>query len=147
MSETNYWDQIDEAFDKVDIYETYDVFKQGASEYPDWKIDMLAVHWTVSEILNGGLRQFFGNSTGILAPEALLGFERIGLPELASTLRSAMSLVGEPYPRERKQREDCLAALIATKTKKVFDEMDDLFIQSDMVVQEALNKYASSKVA
>ena len=32
MSKTNYWDQIEEAFEAVDIYETYDVFKQGSSQ-------------------------------------------------------------------------------------------------------------------
>ncbi|MBE0544817.1 MAG: DUF4375 domain-containing protein [Verrucomicrobia bacterium] len=84
MSKINYWDQIEEAFEAVDIYETYDVFKQGAAKYPEWKIDILAVHWTMSEVVNGGLKQYFGNSTGILAPEAVAGFQRIGKPELAA---------------------------------------------------------------
>jgi hypothetical protein len=111
MKKTDYWDQIEEAFEDVDIYESYEVFKQGSSRYPEWKIDILAVHWTMSEVVNGGLRQYFANSTGILAPEAVLAFQRIGKPELAAALFNAMSLLGEPYPRERKERTERLATL------------------------------------
>ncbi|MCX8109335.1 MAG: DMP19 family protein [Verrucomicrobiae bacterium] len=103
MSKTNYWDQTEEAFDVVHIYQTYDAFKQCAAKYPEWRIDILAVHWTISEVLNGGLQQYFSNSTGIHAPEAVIGSQRIGKPELALTLQKAMALLGDPYPRERKQ--------------------------------------------
>jgi hypothetical protein len=110
MGKANYWDQIEEAFEAVDIYETYDVFKQGAAKYPEWKIEILAVHWTMSETVNGGLMQYFKNSTGILAPEAVLGFRRIGKPELAAALQKAMALLGETYPRERKERGERLVS-------------------------------------
>ncbi len=169
MSKTNYWDQIEEAFEAVDIYETYDVFKQGAAKYPEWKIDILAVHWTMSETVNGGLEQYFNNSTGILAPEAVLGFQRIGKPELAAALQKAMALLGEPYPRERKERGERLAALTgggeAQETegfslvpkwvaKKVgmksrqspFEEMDEVLGGAGDDVEEALDEYAGTKV-
>ena len=165
---TDYWDQIEEAFEDVDIYESYEVFEQGASRYPEWKIDILAVHWTMSEIVNGGLRQYFENSTGILAPEAVLGFQRIGKPELAAALLKAMSLLGEPYPRERKERTERLAALtcapIATGqafsvvpkwvAKKAgmpdaqdpFVEMDELIGAASDSMDEALDEYAGAKM-
>jgi len=169
MSKTNYWDQIDEAFEAVDIYETHDVFKQGAAKYPEWKIDILAVHWTMSETVNGGLEQYFGNSTGILAPEAALGFQRIGKPELAAALQKAMALLGEPYPRERKERAERLAAVlgggegreaesfslipkwfakeVGMETKRSpFEEMDEIFGAAGDDVEEALDEYAGAKV-
>ncbi|MCP5520187.1 MAG: DUF4375 domain-containing protein [Verrucomicrobiales bacterium] len=169
MSKTNYWDQIEEAFEAVDIYESYDVFKQGAGGYPEWKIDILAVHWTMSEIANGGLEQYFGNSTGILAPEAVLGFQRIGKPELAVALQKAMALLGEPYPREREQRADRLAALsggaeaqsaqgfsvipkwVAKEAgmeshESPFEEMDEVLCGAGDDVEEALDEYAGTNV-
>lgn len=169
MSKTDYWDQIEEAFERVDIYETYDVFKQGASRYPEWKIDLLAIHWTLSEIANGGLKQYFGNSTGILAPEAVLGFQRIGKPELAAALQSAMALFGESYPRDRTTRRERLATLTGSQVqgsetfsvipsgtaKKTgmksganpFDEMDDVIGGAGDDVEAAMDEYAGSKVA
>ena len=168
MSKTNYWDQIEQAFEDVDIYETYDVFKQGAAKYPEWKIDILAVHWTMSEVVNGGLEQYFSNSTGILAPEAVLGFQRIGKPQLAAALQKAMALLGEPFPRERKEREARLAGLTGKQSeggqgfsivpkwvaKKVgmksrqspFEEMDEVLGGAGDDVEEALDEYAGTKV-
>jgi hypothetical protein len=168
MSKVNYWEQIEEAFEKVEIYESYDEFKRSAAMYPEWKIDILAVHWTMSEIANGGLEQCFSNSTGILAPEAVLGFERIGKPELANHLRKAMTLLGETYPREREDRVERLAALtgaqdeetegfsiipkwVAQKTgmeakQGPFDELDDALIAACDEVDAALDEYAGVKV-
>ncbi len=168
MSKTNYWDQIEQAFEDVDIYETYDVFKQGAATYPEWKIDILAVHWTMSEIANGGLEQYFSNSTGILAPEAVLGLQRIGKPELAAALQKAMALLGEPYPRERAERGERLTALTGGATKETqgfslvpkwvankvgmdsaqspFEEMDKILDDAGDDVEEALDDYAGTKV-
>jgi len=169
MSKTNYWEQIEAAFEAVDIYETHDVFRQGASKYREWIIDILAVHWTMSETVNGGLEQYFSNSTGILAPEAVLGFQRIGKPELAAALQKAMALLGEPYPRERKERGERLAALtggggaqgtqgfslvpkwVAKKlgmdsAQSPFEEMDEVFGGAGDEVEEALDEYAGTKV-
>jgi len=168
MSKSNYWDQIEQAFGDVDIYETYEVFKQGTSKYPEWKIDLLAVHWTMSETVNGGLEQYFNNSTGILAPEAVLGFQRIGKPELAAALQKGMSLLGEPYPRERKQRGERLAALTGAKLQAnegfslvpkwvanevdmksapgPFEEMDEVLCGAWDDVEQAMDEYAGTKV-
>lgn len=168
MSKTNYWEQIEEAFEAVDIYETYDVFKEGAAQYPEWKIAILAVHWTMSEVVNGGLQQYFSNSTGILAPEAVLGFQHIGKPELAAALEKAMALLGTPYPRERKDRAERLAALtggaaqemegfslvpkwvarkVGMKTRQSpFEEMDEVLGAAGDGVEEALDEFAGTKV-
>ena len=168
MSKTNYWDEIEQAFEDVDIYETYDVFKQGTAKYAEWKIDILAVHWTMSEVVNGGLEQYFRNSTGILAPEAVLGFQRIGKPELAAALQKAIALLGEPYPRERKERSERLAGLTGGQKQETegfslvpkwvakkfgmksaqspFEEMDDLLGGAGDAVESALDAYAGTKV-
>jgi hypothetical protein len=170
MSKTNYWDQIEKAFNEVDIYETHEVFKQSASKFPEWQIDLLAVHWTMSEVANGGLEQYFENSTGILAPEAVIGFQHLGRSDLAAALQKAMALLGEPYPRERDARRQRLAALSSQQSgtsesfsvipkwviKKTgmssargpFEEMDEVLLGGvGDELDEAADEYAGSKVA
>ena len=60
--------------------------------------------------MNGGLGQFFSNSTGVLAPEAAEAFEELGMPNCARILRLSMQFFGECYPRDRSEREQAFAA-------------------------------------
>ncbi|MCX6858360.1 MAG: DUF4375 domain-containing protein [Verrucomicrobia bacterium] len=66
---------------------------------------LLAAHWTQSEFMNGGLGQFFSNPTGVLAPEAVVAFIALGMPETAAILSEAMLFFGVPYPRDRETRQ------------------------------------------
>ncbi len=56
--------------------------------------NLYAGHWCQSEVRNGGFHQFFSNTTGLLAPEALAGFRAVGLAELAEILAAAMDFFG-----------------------------------------------------
>ena len=69
---------------------------------------LYAAHWCHSEVCNGGLLQFFRNSTGLMAPESRDGFRAIGVAELAAVLDSALEQFGDPYPRDRGEREPML---------------------------------------
>lgn len=69
---------------------------------------LYAAHWCQSEVLNGGFHQFFSNTTGLLAPEAVEGFQAIGVTEWAEVLSEAMQYFGTPYPRDRNDRDKCL---------------------------------------
>ena len=142
---TSYWDEIEQASDDVNVYESYEAFKNSAAKYPAWKIDLLAVHWTQCEIDNGGLMQYFENSTGILAPEAVLGFERIGEQELAEALRRAMSLLGEEYPRDRDQRNERLGG--AESEADPFEELDEIFWSRSDAAFAAMDRYAEAHAA
>jgi len=51
-----------------------------------------ALHWTISEVSNGGFHQYFYNSTGYLAPEAITGAELLGASEYANVIRRATSI-------------------------------------------------------
>ena len=70
-----------------------------------------SAYWLQAEVLNGGLDQFFDNDTGVLAPEAVTAFNLLGLPLLASQLQQSMSCFGEPYPRDREDRQRLLSQL------------------------------------
>jgi len=93
-----HWGSLTEAWDDVDDF--LRVYRKA----PQVVQNLYAAHWCQSEVCNGGLHQFFHNSTGILAPEATVGFKAIGFEELASIVHEAMDYFGNPYPRERSAR-------------------------------------------
>ena len=105
----SYWDFVEQAFETVSIYEGEKAWLSGLRKYPEWVGDLLAVHWTMSEVENGGFRQYFHNSTGVVGPEAVRGFKRIGLPEAAKLVEKAMLYLGPIYPRNRKKRQRILS--------------------------------------
>jgi hypothetical protein len=74
-----YWNAIDPIWDDIDI-DTSESFQRTFQNVPR-KLGLLyAAHFCQSEVCNGGFTQFFRNSTGVLAPEAIEGFAAIGQP-------------------------------------------------------------------
>jgi Domain of unknown function (DUF4375) len=72
---------------------------------------LFAAHFCQSEIVNGGFSQFFFNSTGVLAPEAIEGFKAIGQVSVAESVQEACALFGDPYPRDRPLRHSKLKTI------------------------------------
>jgi hypothetical protein len=95
---------IEDAHEDIDIYGDAEKLHEGLREFPQWVGDLVCVDWLVSEFQNGGLMQFFINSTGVLAPEAVSALRRIGLPQAAEALGTAVELFGSPYPRGKEER-------------------------------------------
>ena len=104
-----YWSVVEPFWRAVSIYDGPDDFTRQFSELPLVARHLLTAHWCQSEVRNGGLHQFFSNSTGVLAPEALAAFRAIGLTEWAAILAEAMQFFSEPYPREQADRREQLA--------------------------------------
>ncbi len=101
-----YWNIIEPIWDDVSIYGSAEDFIDQFSKLNEKQKVLFASHWTQSEIMNGGLGQFFSNPTGILAPEAVWAFEKLGLPKCAVVLSKAMKFFGPEYPRSQSIRED-----------------------------------------
>jgi len=116
-----YWDHIEPFWESVSIYDGPEEFLLGFTETPEHAAHLLAVHWCASEVCNGGFHQFFFNSTGVLAPEAAIGFRAIGMPRTAAVVTAAMESFGAPYPRDREERQDALAALVAIDPETTHD--------------------------
>ena len=119
-----YWSLIDPIWEKVSIYGTPELFLHQFGKLTEVQQHLFASHWCQSEVRNGGFHQFFGNPTGILAPEAVAGFRAIGLEECASLLEEAMKYFGSPYPREREDREEKL------QDEEAFAKLDDRFFDA-----------------
>ena len=118
-----YWSLVEPVGDVIDIYQGPEEFARTFDKAPRVAGLLFAAHFCQSEVCNGGFKQFFSNSTGVLAPEAVEGFMAIGQSVLAETVQKACSLFGEPFPRERLLRQTKLKAL----DPKLLDALDQRF--------------------
>jgi Domain of unknown function (DUF4375) len=126
-----YWELISPHW--LPLNETWDlgvdVFLTETKKLPRRVVDLYSAHWCQSEVNNGGFYQFFSNTTGLLAPEAVAAFQAIGLVEWAALLREAMAYFPTPYPRERGVRLGLLPEPDARKREfwDPFTAFDDSF--------------------
>lgn len=100
-----YWKFVEPVWDTISIYDGGETFLRQFAEATEKQKVLFASHWAQSEIMNGGLGQFFSNDTGVLAPEAATAFEKLGMPNCANLMRRSMQFFGAPYPRDRSTRE------------------------------------------
>ncbi|MBW8845009.1 MAG: DUF4375 domain-containing protein [Burkholderiales bacterium] len=127
-----YWKLVEPIWDSVSIYDGGDIFLQQFAAAPEASQTLFAAHWTQSEVLNGGFGQYFFNSTGVLAPEAITAFRQLGMPKTAAAVERAVSFFGPPYPRDRGERQEELEAA-ADRFGEAFDpfqEANDVFFES-----------------
>lgn len=99
-----YWKAVEPIWKKVLIYDGPRKFLKQFKAVTRAQGHLLAAHWTLSEVFNGGFGQYFFNDTGVLAPEAAAGFDFLELPAGADLVREAMSYFGPDYPRDRAAR-------------------------------------------
>jgi hypothetical protein len=110
---------------------------------------LFAASWCHGEVCNGGFHQFFSNSTGVLAPEALEAFRAMGQTELAGVLEEAIAFFPTPYPRVRDNRQDFLRENIKQEQYSTreecdpFSRLDDRFYRTKPKSWESVaNEYA-----
>lgn len=95
----------------VEMYGSVDEYESSIADIPRESLLILSALNCDGEVCNGGFRQFFRNTTGILAPEAVDGYELLGFPGCANALRDAMALFPCPYPRDRWERHRIIEEL------------------------------------
>ncbi|MEM9494881.1 MAG: DUF4375 domain-containing protein [Pseudomonadota bacterium] len=108
------------------------------------------------EVLNGGFDQYFFNSYGRWGPEAVEGFERLGLRELSQIVREAISVfpdvetIREPSLRETflghsEQRTlENVFSVFSNKSRKIaktFDRLDEAFAERQEEISERLHPF------
>ena len=154
MSE-DYWEHVAPFWDSVNIHDGAKTFLRHFTEMPEHSAHLYVLHWCASEICNGGFDQFFFNSTGVLAPEAVAAFRAVGMPQTAAIIAEAVASLGTPYPREREERQDALSVLEALTPddggeddwQSPFDSLDDRFYDlmssENGGLEEAAQRYAA----
>ncbi|MEM7702038.1 MAG: DUF4375 domain-containing protein [Pseudomonadota bacterium] len=114
-------------WDDFNFYDGRDAWLKSIEKIPEKAVDLYAVHCLHAEVHNGGFGQYFFNSTGTSAPEAVRGFEAIGMPEVADIVREAMAELGESYPTETTDaRRDRLETL---DDEFDFEDYDERFYE------------------
>jgi hypothetical protein len=113
-----YWSVLDPVWDAINI-DTPDVFAQTFGVIPRSVGLLYAAHFCQSEVCNGGFTQFFWNSTGVLAPEAVEGFVAIGQAKVANVVQRAINMLGVPFQRDRAARWRALDALPGEPAREV----------------------------
>jgi hypothetical protein len=109
MSErARYWLLLEPVWERISIYDGPETFLKQFKSHPLAQRTLFAAHWCQSEVLNGGFHQFFSNSTGVLAPESIVAFEALGMPQTAALVRNAIAWFGPDYPRDRDERNERL---------------------------------------
>ena len=131
----SYWRFVESIWDTVSIYDGGAPFLDQISKVTEKQKVLFCAHWAQSEICNGGLYQFFYNSTGVLAPEAVLAFQALGLPACATAIEQAMRYFGEQYPRDRDIRIDRLEEY---QNEDGDDEDGDPFMEEDDMFWDGL---------
>jgi hypothetical protein len=99
------WSLTDAYQDKIDIYGSPAKFERTFARAPTEIGYLYAARWCHDEVCNGGFHQFFSNSTGVLAPEALAAFNAMKLKRAAKLLEKAMAFFGKKYPRDAATRQ------------------------------------------
>lgn len=139
-----YWDLVEPYWETINIYDGPSVFNATFAEAPLAAGLLCAAHWCDSEVCNGGFRQFFENSTGVLAPEALRGFEAIGQEKIAGLVRQAIELLGPWYPRDRTERTQKLVPSVLARLSELDDEYYALRAVDAGGFEAAADKYAEA---
>jgi hypothetical protein len=147
MSSFNHiWPISDVPSDEISIYDGPEVFLVDFAKVSRAHQVVFAACWLQAEVLNGGLRQFFSNDTGVLAPEAVLACQTLGLPQLAQKCEEAMAWFGHPYPRERALRQAALEKFVVANPEAYspFDDLDEvvsglIYDESPGLEQAAIN--------
>lgn len=122
-SDVKYWELVGTVWTTINIYEGPEVFRETFENAPRSAALLFAAHFCQSEVCSGGFEQFFWNSTGVLAPEAVEGMKMIACPELGSVIQSAMDRLVIPFVRDRACRQRLVHAL----PKSYFDADDEQF--------------------
>jgi Domain of unknown function (DUF4375) len=81
--------------------------KLAALPKPCQELVYLDTSW--GEIFNGGVEQFFSNTSGDVAPEVVRTLREVGLVKEADVIQRGIDLFPSPYPADRERRSTVLA--------------------------------------
>jgi Domain of unknown function (DUF4375) len=148
----DYWTLVEPIWDTVSIHDGPEAFLRQYGAAPAVPRILFVAHWTESEVSNGGFDQYFSNSTGVLAPEAVAAFRQLGMPLAAAAIERAMAYFESPYPRQRELRYAALKAAWeanGNRNPDLFAEADDAFFDGIKTenggFEAAANAYATAQ--
>ena len=111
-----------------------------------------SLHWIFAEVCNGGFDQCFSNSTGYLLPEAIGGAQVLGAPNWEAALTDAAATMGDPFPRDRHERQRRLKSIKGRRMRRTtLDRCDErlyaLDADPDQSLDTIIDRYARAHPA
>jgi hypothetical protein len=115
--------------------------KSGYESLPEHQRFYSAVLMCDAEINNGGLSQYFVNSSGDHWRDALAGFEAMGFKERLELFRKALSFFGKDGPSvDREKRQEQLSKLYQNNDA-IFDSLESRYYESKEVLEVFMTKF------
>ncbi len=100
-----------------------------------------AIWWLEGETNNGAFDQYFYNSSGELAHEALQGLKQVGAYRMADIFQAAISLFPNAHvPKEREQRNKILETF-STQQEESLNRLSSEFTDYPDDLESLLNAY------
>jgi hypothetical protein len=137
------WSVIEPVCDVINIYDGPTAFLESIKTIPRDLTLLYASLFCEQEVCNGGFHQFFSNSTGVLAPEALEGLKAIGQRGVAHILEEAMNAFGSPYLRDRGARQTILHSISEDHFEELNRRFFGLIHKENGGFEAAADSYAS----
>ncbi len=100
---------------------------KGESSLTATERNLVAATWVGYEVNNGGFDQYFYNSSGDEAAQALAGLKEMGADGSAALLARAMAVFPDGQPPADRDRRVELMEKIALQSKPVWDKCDEEF--------------------
>jgi len=120
---------------------------EGKSSIEVEERELMGVWIADAEINNGGFDQFYWNSTGDLALEAVEGFELIGANEKSSIIDTANREFPNGKPDENRSIRQSQLEDVRHSIASRLRSLDDAYYKSSGDVIELLASYIESKVS
>ena len=124
IDDDDYFVVIEPVLLSVSIYDGPVKYEDDLARFSKEQRLVLAYHWYLSEVNNGGHDQFYYNSTGIVWKDALKGFVEIGAVDVAAILEESSRRLGGQPSLDREERQEQLDS-----TNAQFDDLDDKLFQ------------------
>jgi hypothetical protein len=105
ITEGDPWKAIQPVWWSANIYDGPDEYDHSFRQFSRSQRFVFAVLWYQSQVNNGGHKQFYSNSTGIVWKDALAAFEALGAPEYANILQQSAERLGGVPSLERHERK------------------------------------------
>lgn len=125
-SQNGSYEIIEPLWWSVDIYNGEEKYTSDLSKFSKEQRYVFAINWYLAEVNNGGHDQFYYNSTGIVAEDALQGFKELGLIENYNILKESFVLMGGLPSKDREERQNQL-----DKLEPNFEELDNRFYNTE----------------
>jgi hypothetical protein len=118
----NFWAVLDPVWWTANIYDGPEQYELSLLQFSRSQRLLFALSWYCAEVNNGGHRQFYSNSTGIVWKDALEAFRAIDSPECAGILEESAQRLGGSPSLDRHERAEQLQ-----RFKPNFRDLDDRF--------------------